>query len=101
LILISSPGWKVEIYTKENKFFPTFELTTKYHILQYNVVTSILCLKNIVKCMQCSLFEILQKGSERLGALNLHKRFLTMTTSLIFKHRSFSEVLPRRLTNRI
>ena len=26
---------EVKIYTKENKFFPTFELTTKYHILQY------------------------------------------------------------------
>jgi hypothetical protein len=28
-------GWKVEIYIKENEFFLTFELTTKYIILQY------------------------------------------------------------------
>ncbi len=34
LILVPYQGWKVEIYTKENEFFPTFELMTKYHILQ-------------------------------------------------------------------
>jgi hypothetical protein len=34
-------GWKVEIYTKENEFFPTFELTTKYLILRYKVTKQI------------------------------------------------------------